>query len=126
MKSVGIRVPKVPYYAQRAEGRATQAMLLVPELVGYQSLTSILTTPNRPEHSGHAIASAIGELAHKLHQEVKWLHQNFYPKHLFIKIDSDHIDVCLIDLENARPLRRKRDILKDLGTLFRRAKGTGG
>ena len=125
LKSVGVPVPELLFHGSRKRPGQHQAVLLIPELVGYQSLESMLLRPEGNHLSRRAIGAAIGRIARQLHYELGWCHRNFYPKHLFIKQLNGEVDVCLIDLENSRPLRRGRQVLDDLGSLLRRAQKTG-
>ncbi len=122
LRKAGLNVPKVLYFRRKKGKKADRCLLLLPELVGYRSLTAILNDQHTYQNCRRRIARAVGDIARKLHQEVRWRHNNFYPKHIFVKILSRQVNVCLIDLENARPLWRQNHVMNDLGPLFRRAK----
>ena len=54
------------------------------------------------------------------------MHGCFYPKHIFLRQRREGWDAQLIDLEKTRPLLfGKRDRLKDLEPLLRRARAWG-
>lgn len=51
------------------------------------------------------------------------MHGCFYPKHIFLRPAAVGYEACLIDLEKTRPLLfGRRDRVKDLEPLFRRAR----
>lgn len=114
------------FYAERRVDGEQRAILLTRALDGWCDLYRLgqqwdsLSPVQR-----QAIVVAVGELARGLHAAGQ-LHGCLYPKHVFLRPQGEAYQACLIDLEKTRPLLfGRRDRIKDLETLLRRADAWG-
>ncbi|MBV2133577.1 lipopolysaccharide kinase InaA family protein [Pseudomonas sp. MAP12] len=125
-RELGIPALQAAFYAERKVAGERRAILLTRALDGWTDLYGLgqrwdsLTAAQQ-----QAIIVAVGELARRLHAAGQ-LHGCFYPKHVFLRAQGAGYAACLIDLEKTRPLRfGRRDRIKDLETLLRRADAWG-
>lgn len=118
----GIPALQASFYGARRVGAERRAVLLTRALDGWSDLDSWLARwQSLAEAERLAITEAVGGLARQLH-EAGQMHGCFYPKHIFLRPAADRWQACLIDLEKTRPLLfGRRDRIKDLEPLFRRA-----
>lgn len=120
----GIPTLELLCHGQQACANGRNALLLTKELTGYQPLSDLIS-PERIQQLGiarrRAIARAVADMVHKLHLS-HLVHNCLYPKHVFVRLQDERIDVRLIDVEKAR-IRRSawRRTLRDLDSLNRRA-----
>jgi len=111
------------FYGERKQGGEHRAMLMTRALDDWSDLESLLAQwPQLADAERSGILQATGQLARTLHSAGQ-VHGCFYPKHIFLRQRRDGWDAQLIDLEKTRPLLfGKRDRLKDLEPLLRRAR----
>ncbi|MEL7557406.1 lipopolysaccharide kinase InaA family protein [Stutzerimonas chloritidismutans] len=111
----------VAFFAQlRAQGEVN-AVLLTRALDGWRDLSSLLDRWSAlAEASRNAVLASCGKLARQLHGAGE-VHGCFYPKHIFLREHRGAYEACLIDLEKTRLLLGRRDRLRDLEALVRRA-----
>lgn len=119
-----LRIPalQAAFYAERRIDGERQAILLTRALDGWCDLDGWLDDwPALAVAEQQAILEACGQLIRRLHGAGQ-LHGCLYPKHIFLRRDGERFAACLIDLEKTRPLLLpRRDRIKDLETLLRRA-----
>ena len=121
-QKLGIPALQAAFYGERKVSGERQAILMTRALDGWTDLDTLLTQWSglaAPARS--SVLKACGELAHTLHKAGQ-VHGCFYPKHIFLQERGGHYQAQLIDLEKTRPaLFGKRDLIKDLEPLLRRA-----
>jgi len=125
-EQAGIPALKAVYCATRKINGELQAILVTEFLNGYHPLELILKNwheqgrPNRQDCA--TIAQACGTLVGKLHEQ-GLEHRCLFPKHIFLRENSGHVDARLIDLEKTRwrPWFEARRV-RDLTALARRSK----
>lgn len=125
-RELGIPALQAAYYGERKVAGERRAILLTRALDGWTDLYGLgQTWDDLTAAQQQAIIVAVGELARRLHAAGQ-LHGCFYPKHVFLRAQGEGYAACLIDLEKPRPLRfGRRDRIKDLETLLRRADAWG-
>ena len=121
-RELGVPALEAAFFAARKRPGESCAILLTRALDGWTDLYKmlgvweVLTSLQRRN-----IILACGRLAANLHAAGQ-LHGCFYPKHIFLRPQTDDYQACLIDLEKTRPLWfGRRDRIKDLEPLLRRA-----
>lgn len=121
--SHGIPALKAVYFAQRRLKGHQQALLLTEALDGYEPLSTWFESwDTLGWHSRQALILSAAKLVRLLHQAGK-VHQCLYPKHVFIKADSEGADARLIDLEKTRSAWfGQADYVADLGSFSRRSR----
>ncbi len=121
-QKLGIPSLQASFFGRRQVANEQRAVLMTRALDGWNDLESWLTQwPALESDQRQAILRTIGELARQLHKAGQ-VHGCFYPKHIFLKEQSDGWSARLIDLEKTRPLMLgRRDRIKDLEPLLRRA-----
>lgn len=126
MSRKGLRVPDPLVYGHRVHQGATQAILILRQLEGFESLRECLRRLKMSPAPDHAfrrqVVVAVGKEVRSLHK-LRWNHRALYSKHVFVSKDSSQpTSVAFIDLESCRrlPILRTRHRVKDLGPLFRR------
>lgn len=121
-RKLGIPALQAAFYGDRRVNGERQAILMTRALDGWTDLDAILIRWSElPAGTRAAILNACGELAHTLHGAGQ-IHGCFYPKHIFLQNQGDRYQAQLIDLEKTRPaIFGKRDLIKDLEPLLRRA-----
>jgi len=114
------------FYGERKQAGHHRAILLTRALDDWSDLESLLAQwPQLSAAARDGILQACGQLARTLHSAGQ-VHGCFYPKHIFLRQRREGWDAQLIDLEKTRPLLfGKRDRLKDLEPLLRRARAWG-
>lgn len=109
------------FFAQRRTRGAVNAVLLTRALDDWQDLSSLLSRwPDLEMASRQAVLTSCGRLARQLHGAGE-VHGCFYPKHIFLREHLGAYEACLIDLEKTRLLLGRRDRIRDLEALARRA-----
>jgi len=121
-RALGIPALQAAFYSERKVDGERHAILLTRALDGWRDLDAWLGDWARLEPSERqAILCTCGQLIRRLHGAGQ-LHGCLYPKHVFLRRDGEGFEACLIDLEKTRPLLLpRRDRIKDLETLLRRA-----
>jgi tRNA A-37 threonylcarbamoyl transferase component Bud32 len=121
-RKLGIPALQAAFYGERRVNGERRAILMTRALDGWTDLDAILSGWSQLAESVRgAILKACGELAHTLHGAGQ-VHGCFYPKHIFLQEQGGRYQAQLIDLEKTRPaLFGKRDLIKDLEPLLRRA-----
>lgn len=126
-QQLGIPALSAAYFAQRKIAGEQRAILMTHALEGWQDLSDWLQRWSQlsgAEQKG--IVTACGVLAKTLHKAGQ-VHGCFYPKHIFLQQHPTGFTAQLIDLEKTRPLLLgRRDRIKDLEPLFRRAQPVWG
>ncbi|MBD2838366.1 lipopolysaccharide kinase [Pseudomonas sp. JM0905a] len=125
-QELGVPALQAAFFGTRQVDGERRAILVSRALDGWRELAASL------EHwSGmigeqrSAIINAVAGLARRLHGAGQ-VHGCFYPKHVFLRETHSGFEACLIDLEKTRPLLLgRRDRVKDLETLVRRADAWG-
>ena len=111
----------VAFFAQRRAQGEVSAVLLTRALDGWQDLSSLLDRwSGIGIVSRNAVLAAGGRRARQLHGAGE-VHGCFYPKHIFLREHLGAYEACLIDLEKTRLLLGRRDRIRDLEALVRRA-----
>jgi len=125
-QALGIPALQAAFFAARRVPGEQRAVLLTRALDGWQDLDSWLSRWQALDNACKTgILHACGALAQRLHQAGQ-VHGCFYPKHIFLRESVHGVEAQLIDLEKTRPLLfGKRDRIKDLEPLLRRARGWG-
>lgn len=111
------------FYGERKVAGERRAILMTRALDEWSDLDGLLGQwPQLDAAQRLGILQACGQLARTLHKTGQ-VHGCFYPKHIFLRARSAGWQAQLIDLEKTRPLLfGKRDRLKDLEPLLRRAR----
>ena len=112
---LGIPALEAAFYAEKREGGERKAILLTPDLDGYQPLDQWYA--HWEQHSYHLkqhLLLAAARLVALLHSHAI-VHNCLYPKHIFLRQVEDGVRVRLIDLEKSRahmfsPWGRMRDL----------------
>lgn len=119
---LGIPALQAAFYGERRVDGERRAILMTRALDGWTDLDALLQQwPQLGASARVAILKACGELARTLHGAGQ-VHGCFYPKHIFLQARDSLYRAQLIDLEKTRPvIFGKRDMIKDLEPLLRRA-----
>jgi hypothetical protein len=119
---LGIPALETAFFDQRRQQGHQQAILLTRALDIYKPLTywfdqwETLAWRDRQD-----LILAAAALVRALHNAER-MHNNLYPKHLFLKLDDDGAGARLIDLVETRPAWfGERDKIRDLRSLLRRS-----
>lgn len=116
----GIPTVDLVYFGQHMVDGKLRAILITPELKGYQGLDAMMkmATINRPKQA--RVFAGVAKAMRTMHA-AQYQHNCLYPKHLFIREqESGEFDARFIDLEKAKRLPFKGNVaLRDLGTLHR-------
>ncbi|WP_373187421.1 lipopolysaccharide kinase InaA family protein [Halopseudomonas sp.] len=119
---LGIPALEAAFFARRSENGHQQAILLTRALDIYKPLTwwferwSTLAWRDRQD-----LILAAAALVRSLHNAGR-MHNNLYPRHIFLKLDDDGAGARLIDLVETRPAwLGERDRIRDLRSLLRRS-----
>lgn len=125
-QQLGVPALQAAFFGTRQIDGERRAILVSRALDGWRELASWLETwSGLPAQQRSAIINAVAALARRLHGAGQ-VHGCFYPKHVFLRETQGGFDACLIDLEKTRPLLLgRRDRVKDLETLVRRADAWG-
>lgn len=127
-EALGIPAMEIVYYGERHVDGALRAILVTRELEGYQPLDSAQYMPIRQASRSERdqLIRLTAAIIRNMHDH-GFQHTCLYPKHLFVKKNTDHsLDVRFIDLEKTRWLPFRRWIvLRDLDSLRRHATGWG-
>jgi len=121
--NLGIPTLDLVYFGQRKFEGKVQAILITHELEGYLSLEDpALRLRLREEpHLRKLLISKLAHVIQTMHSK-QIQHNCLYPKHIFVKLAGDGIDIRIIDLEKAKWRFFKRQaMLRDIGTLYRHA-----
>ena len=117
---LGIPAPEAAFFAQRRINGHKQAILLTRALDVYKPLTywyeqwRDLDWRDRQD-----LILAAAALIRALHNAGR-MHNNLYPKHIFLKLDGDGAGARLIDLVETRPAwLGQQDRIRDLKSLLR-------
>lgn len=125
-QKLGIPALQAVFYGDSKVDGERRAILMTRALDGWTDLYVLLEQWSSLDASQQtAIIEACGQLARTLHQ-ARQVHGCFYPKHIFLQARGDAYVAQLIDLEKTRPVFfGKRDLIKDLEPLLRRATAWG-
>lgn len=114
---------KTVYCATRHQGTETQVILITEYLSDYLPLSAIQESWSEKDswRQRAVIVQSVAQLISKLHRQ-KLEHRCLYPKHIFVKMNRQSTQACLIDLETTRwkPLGYEFPS-RDLSTLARRS-----
>ena len=125
-RELGIPSMEPIYYAERKVEGKLRAILITRELEGYHSLESAGYRPIRQLErlERRRLIASLADIIRQMHAH-RFQHTCLYPKHLFVKKNSDGtLDVRFIDLEKTRWLPfRRRIATRDLDSLQRHAEG---
>jgi hypothetical protein len=112
------------YFAHRNEGGNLRAILLTEELIGFQSLEQLAREwRTMPRSTRQTIIQTVARLLRQIHAN-GLTHNCFYPKHVFLRINSGTgVDARIIDLEKTKTRlfgfdRNFRDMRRLNGTHF--------
>lgn len=124
VERLGIRVPRVAYFAVCKTAGRWRALLVTEELQGFVSLDQWYRDGyDRAcgEALQHQLLVQLARVLARLHR-AGWQHGCLYPKHIFVRIDGAVPEVALLDLEKCRRrLSHRRASYKDLSQLRRHA-----
>lgn len=125
-QALGVPALQAAFFGARQVDGERRAILVSRALDGWQELASWLESwSGLAAQQRSTIIAAVAALARRLHGAGQ-VHGCFYPKHVFLREACAGFDACLIDLEKTRPLLLgRRDRVKDLETLIRRADAWG-
>jgi hypothetical protein len=119
---LGIPALETAFFAQRSDQGHMHAILLTRALDIYKPLTywfdrwGALAWRDRQD-----LILAAAALVRALHNAER-MHNNLYPRHIFLKLDDDGAGARLIDLVETRPAwMGERDKIRDLRSLLRRS-----
>jgi len=116
-KAKGIHCLDTTYQGYRHHEGELQAILITPELKGYQDLDNY--QPASIQESRH-ITKELASVLSKMHS-AGYRYNCLYPKHIFVNPANSEAPVRLIDLEKvSRSPLKQYNQLKDLTTLQRR------
>ena len=120
---LGIPAVEASFYAVRREGGERKAILLTPDLTGYQPLDQWYADWGLHSYRlKQDVLLAAGRLVASLHDH-NIVHNCLYPKHIFIGQVEDGVRARLIDLEKSRVyMFSSRGRLHDLDALHRHSK----
>jgi tRNA A-37 threonylcarbamoyl transferase component Bud32 len=120
----GVPVAEPLFFAVNSQGGSHEAMLVSLNLAGFQSLDQIDLGALSPRRR-FALIRDVAAVVRLLHER-GLVHQNLYPKHIFVVWCEKQqcYDARFIDMERCRPHHQRwQPRLRDLETLARRAKG---
>lgn len=125
-ESLNIPALEAAYFAQRHEAKQHKAILITYALNCWQELDHYLLQWQTLSSKQQQALKASANLVKTLHAAGQ-MHGCLYPKHIFIQETATAYKARFIDLEKVRSLLLgKRDCVKDLETLMRRAKHAWG
>ncbi|MNZ33120.1 hypothetical protein D3C78_504590 [compost metagenome] len=104
IRALGVNVPTVVYAGCRKVAGEWQALLVTESLDGYSSLEECYARGDQDrwgEALHQRILQQLGAAVARLNAG-HWQHGCLYPKHMFVRVEGEKIDVALIDLEKAR------------------------
>lgn len=115
----------VAYFNSQTSNENTQAILITRELTGYLPLDSDTFTGNETafseKNNKKQLLHTVAQLANILHR-YHFQHNCLYPKHIFVKPETEGWSAKLIDLEKTkRTILRRSASIRDLSTLSRHA-----
>jgi len=120
----GVPVAEPIFFAANSSGGNNEAMLVSLNLAGFESLDQV-DLEALPAARRFTLVRDVAAVVRLLHER-GLVHQNLYPKHIFVAWSDkqQRYDVRFIDMERCRPhYQRWRPRIRDLETLARRAKG---
>ncbi|AOE87817.1 lipopolysaccharide kinase InaA family protein [Pseudomonas sp. TCU-HL1] len=125
-QALGVPALQAAFFGTRLVEGERRAILVSRALDGWRELVGWLERwPALTTEQCSDIIAAVARLARRLH-DAGQVHGCFYPKHVFLREAGTGFEACLIDLEKTRPLLLgRRDRIKDLETLVRRADDWG-
>ena len=125
-EALGVPALQAAFFGTRLVGGERRAILVSRALDGWRELAATFEQwGGMSAGQRSAIIEAVAGLARRLHAAGQ-VHGCFYPKHVFLRETPSGYEACLIDLEKTRPLLLgRRDRVKDLETLVRRADAWG-
>lgn len=127
-ESLGIRVPRLVYSGCRKVDGQWQALLVTEALEGFSSLDECYARGDQDrwgEAKHQRILQQIGATIARMNL-AHWQHGCLYPKHIFVRVEGEAIEVALIDLEKSRRrLTVNKASQHDLKQLKRRSSWTG-
>jgi len=123
-QSLGIPSLELVYFEERWHEGNNQAILMTKALTGYEPFDDWWQQQSSIKDSSDLKKKALYEFAKvvkKMHDH-EYCHGALYPKHTYVKENEKQgIDIRLIDLEKTYHWPFKGRVLKDLGTLYKRA-----
>lgn len=110
------------YFAWRKQGSNQQAILVTWELTHYLPLEKYFAKwSTMTFDQKRNITKSVAQVIHRMHQQYI-MHNCLYPKHIFVKVDGEHVKTALIDLEKAKRVPwRSIAFKRDLDSLNRRS-----
>lgn len=121
---LGVSVPRLVYAGCRRQAGAWQALLVTEALEDYRCLEERYAAGEAAlwgEALHLRILQAVGATLGRLNRG-RWQHGCLYPKHLFVRLRADEVEVALLDLEKSRRrLRAGQAARHDLQQLKRRS-----
>ena len=105
LERFGVPVPKLVFYAAKKHGKDWHALLITEALTDFISLdewySKLQSQPVDPAINA-SVLKQVASTLNKMHA-AGWQHSCCYGKHIFIKINPQHLPtVALLDLEKAR------------------------
>lgn len=105
LQRLHIQVPQLVFYGAEKHKKDWHALLVTQALFGFISLEEWYNSQTHHVLDHTIIKSVLQQVATTLHRmhRAGWQHSCCYPKHIFIKINSQaDPEVALLDLEKAR------------------------
>lgn len=100
LSKLGIGVPKIIFFGCYESGNDRQAVLVTLELEDCQALDTVFPEQLNSDEQTLLILQ-LGRAIRLLHN-AGWQHRALYPKHLFVRLKKNKVDVVFIDLEKSR------------------------
>lgn len=124
-KNAGIPALEPVYFGVRKVNGDLRAILCTEALDGYEPLEDLTERWSKegwPERKDRRrLMQKVASVMSRMHDH-KIQHNCFYPKHIFVRITDDTIDVRIIDLEKAKvKVLRRYATFRDLYALNRHA-----
>ncbi|WP_341706822.1 lipopolysaccharide kinase InaA family protein [Halopseudomonas sp.] len=117
-----VPVPKLVFCAARREKGQWQGLLVTEELSGFVSLGQWYAS-EAPSAQRRAVLQQLAVVLRRLHGGRRQ-HGCLYAKHIYVRVDGEHAEIALLDLEKSRRrLLRSRAVRHDLDQLRRRREG---
>jgi hypothetical protein len=116
-RELGIPALTPLYFACRTQDGNRRAVLMTAELTGFRSLEEIARGwKTTPRATRQAISRAVAALLRQIH-DCRLIHNCFYPKHVFLRVNGPDVEARIIDLEKTK--RRHFGVDQDLRDIRR-------
>jgi hypothetical protein len=121
-QKLGILLPKIVFVgAQHSQGQ-WRALLVTEALEGFRDMESWYDSGayrNHSDASRQALLAKLAQIVARFHR-AGWQFGGLYPKHVFLRLDEQHAECALLDLEGCRKRwNPKTATRRDLDQLYR-------